>query len=310
MTYILYHKNCLDGFAAYFAWQYFHPTTEHVAIPVQYGEPVPEIPDGSDVLLLDFSYSSGVLAALASRSQSLAVIDHHATAERELSRFSAPNAWTLFSPDQSACLATWHHYSNGLSSPQLLHRIQDYDLWQGQYPDTMAVCSYLRTIEWTYRYWMPLCALPISQLAEKGAPILAYKRQRVEAHATAAICLNLPPGIRVPAVNAPSDLRNEVCARLLERFPDYPAAIVFWQDSTTGQWIYSIRSRACGPWIDCAILAESLGGGGHGTAASFRRFMPPLHRSIQEPMRAQWDDALFFTPFPKCNTSTSHCPCS
>ena len=82
-TYVLYHANCADGFGAAWAAHLALSGKCHL-IPVSYGSPLPpDIPDGSRVYILDFSYSQEIMDALAQRC-TLTVIDHHETSEEAL----------------------------------------------------------------------------------------------------------------------------------------------------------------------------------------------------------------------------------
>jgi hypothetical protein len=81
---VLYHANCLDGFtAAWCAWLSFGDSAEYR--PVQYG-PGQDLPDvtGRDVLIVDFSYPRDVLLEMASNAKSVTLLDHHASAQRDL----------------------------------------------------------------------------------------------------------------------------------------------------------------------------------------------------------------------------------
>ena len=60
LEYILYHKNCEDGFgAAWVAWKALGDQAEY--IPVQHSEMPPELPDRSRVTIIDFSYPRDVI---------------------------------------------------------------------------------------------------------------------------------------------------------------------------------------------------------------------------------------------------------
>ena len=79
---VLFHGGCNDGFCA--AWiyrRYVNPQSEFKA--VQYNTNPPDT-ENRDVIILDFSYERPLLMEMQERAQSLLVLDHHETAEREL----------------------------------------------------------------------------------------------------------------------------------------------------------------------------------------------------------------------------------
>src|SRR5262245_28032311 len=83
MTYVIYHADCPDGFgAAYAAWKrYGNDATYHPARP---GDPLPSLA-GKDVLIADVSWPRAEMLRVAAEARSLVVLDHHKTAEAELS---------------------------------------------------------------------------------------------------------------------------------------------------------------------------------------------------------------------------------
>ena len=63
-TWVLYHANCLDGFgAAWAAWKALGDATNYR--PVHHGDPLPQIPEGQRVFILDFCYPPELLTHLA-----------------------------------------------------------------------------------------------------------------------------------------------------------------------------------------------------------------------------------------------------
>lgn len=103
-TFVLYHANCPDGFAAArAAWMSLGDAATY--LPVSYGDPLPAIPDGSEVYIVDFSYPRPILEELEARC-GLTVIDHHATAQEALSGL----AFAHFDMSKSGAVLTWEHF--------------------------------------------------------------------------------------------------------------------------------------------------------------------------------------------------------
>src|SRR5216683_1478103 len=82
---VLYHgPGCADGFcAAFVAWRVFGDGADYT--PVQYGEAAPDVL-GRRAYILDFSCKRQVMEQLIRDALSLVVLDHHASAEKELER--------------------------------------------------------------------------------------------------------------------------------------------------------------------------------------------------------------------------------
>ena len=124
-SYVLYHGGCSDGFgAAFAAWMRLqHQATEY--IPVSYGKPMPDIPDGSDVYIVDFSYSREMLISLSERCQ-VRVLDHHKTAQAGLEGLP----FCTFDMDKSGAVLAWEYFHPGDDVPEILLYVQDRDLWK------------------------------------------------------------------------------------------------------------------------------------------------------------------------------------
>jgi hypothetical protein len=151
---VLFHRDH-DGVAsAYCAWRIFGDAAEYHS--VQYGEPFPEIPQGSRVFIVDFSWphktngadeiAAGLLG-LAKRCSELVILDHHAgpveTALGTVGEWLAADtqcdfgyrfnralagvelAWTYFRNYSQEATASWPK-----KIPYPLQLIADRDLWR------------------------------------------------------------------------------------------------------------------------------------------------------------------------------------
>lgn len=138
MNYVLYHKNCMDGVGArYAAWKALGDENTKY-IPVQYNEPFPDIDlsDNDHVYIVDFSYSREILVGIANYTR-LTVIDHHASAEKALGDLP----FAIFDMEKSGAVLTWEYFHPSTKIPYFLQILQDYDLWNWELPETLAVTN-------------------------------------------------------------------------------------------------------------------------------------------------------------------------
>ena len=148
--YILYHGTCYDGFGAAWAVRQaiqFREGPPDVYLPCVYGQPMPEIPDGEDVAILDFSYPEETIRSLAKRSKTVTLLDHHKTAENDLRGLVAcpePNMVVVFDMTHSGAYLTWKYYMTE-EVPQLLLYIEDRDLWKKVLPCHEEVSAYIQS---------------------------------------------------------------------------------------------------------------------------------------------------------------------
>lgn len=265
---ILYHASCADGFgAAYVAWRQFvleegrEDVTFHA---VQHGHPMPEIPDGCEVWILDFSYDLPTLLALEHRSASLVVIDHHTTSRDTLEPLSCATWDDRF----SGAVLTWLEFYPGEDVPELLAYVQDRDLWRWEMEGSREFSMALRgLVEMDFDQWHSLATDPmlIKEMIISGAALTEYLNRECARRAKQAE-MDCYQNVKVPIVNE-TQWPSETCEAMLAAYPDAPFAASFFVDQK-GDFVYSLRSRP-GSDVDVSQIAKHFGGGGHRHAAGF-----------------------------------------
>jgi oligoribonuclease NrnB/cAMP/cGMP phosphodiesterase (DHH superfamily) len=277
---IWYHSNCYDGFGA--AWATYHGLrqTGHesgdIALaPVSYSaEDLPELDDGDQLYVVDFSFSREILLSLAERAWRVWVLDHHASAERNLFGLDAEreNLNVEFDMGRSGAVMAWEHFFD-TPPPGLLLYIQDSDLWRFDLPNSREHRAALRSYPMNIPTWDKLANEPGADddLIRQGRTILRFQTQQVE-----QICRKVYPKQlgehEVPVVNT-SVFWSEVGHRLLEDHPDAPF-VASYTDLPGNKRMWSLRSEDSRR--DVSRVAETLGrklgekpGGGHRNAAGF-----------------------------------------
>lgn len=277
--YILYHGNCPDGTgAALAAFKEFGEGA--VYIPVNYGKPPPDMENGSPVFILDFSYPRQTLIALRDHHPDLKVIDHHATAERDLEGLE----FCTFDMNKSGAVLAWEHFHPSIPVPLFIQYLQDRDLWKFELPESREVSAAIGSYPLDFRTWINWVHEwdIIDHLAAEGATCLRLKNQQVDImarnHAWGYLAKNgtsidfeikrlsiTPSGFtEMPVANA-TVFFSEVGERLLELNQDCPCAAYYF-DRNDGNRQWGLRSRKD---FDCSVIAKAFGGGGHKQASGF-----------------------------------------
>lgn len=274
----IYHANCDDGFAAAYAvWKRFGPAVEFVAC--QYGQDAPEV-HGKDVLIVDFSFKRDVMAAIAESAERIIVLDHHKTAEAELSGFTQFRAvrgpfmkrhadWLVggvgvcFDMEKSGCRLAWEYCFGADPMPEWFAAIEDRDLWRFERRGTKEICIAIRSMPRDFELWDMFTA---ERLANEGVAIRRYVEMIVNNICETSFIENIG-GYDVPVAACSYDFVSETAHELLHRNPDAPfaACIVRSHDGVT----YSLRSMD--ERMDVSEIAKANGGGGHRNAAGFRK---------------------------------------
>lgn len=261
MKYVLYHSKCYDGFgAAYAAWKALGDSAKYIA--VGYGYPPPEMPEATDIFIVDFSYPKSVLLDLA-KTAHVVLLDHHKTAEAELGGgafVGYKNPLVRFDMSKSGALLTWEWFHEGKPVPLLIQHISDRDLWAFKLDGTAKIHKALVSIPMDFKVWD---TLDVEQLKKDGEIAERLYTQLVENICEGAWTMDLD-GHKIPVVNT-SIAWSEVGHELTKKFPQAPFAASFTVFDTQVMW--SLRSQGD---FDVSAIAKKFGGGGHKNAAGFK----------------------------------------
>lgn len=288
---VIYHDNCMDGFtAAWAVWRRWGDEPEYIAR--NYGMAPPADLAGKHVLIVDFSFSRGLLVDMVSNggAASVMILDHHKTAREDLDPFlfheSSPGAIgaddalgmlrdldelgrppiiAMFDMERSGAGMAWDFCFGYHTRPKLVDLVEDRDLWRFAFGDEskwlhLALSCGAKDMA----RWDRLASYPHDEI-RKGEAIAAYRDSLVEEIAGRAVPRWIG-GKRGMLVDCPYALVSDVGHRLLDLHLDaqFAAAEVRGVEATT----YSLRSRDDG--ADVSEIARKFGGGGHRNAAGFK----------------------------------------
>lgn len=290
-TLCIYHGHCDDGFAA--AWAVRHALgDENVEFyPGVYQKDPPDV-TGREVILVDFSYKRPVLLDMAAKAISVLVLDHHKTAEEDLSDLVDPflvpeNAgqsgmwfmWqvmalkkvvaqnrlpiaAVFDMTRSGAGLAWDFFHPNMPRPDFINYIEDRDLWRKSLPMGDEFTIALRSYPQSFDVWDGLVKAGALALADQGVSIQRYYRLQVDTMKKDARLSNFA-GHQVMVSNSPYFAASEIAGELAEGMP-FGASFFERGD---GMFQYSLRSRNDG--VDVSEIAKKYGGGGHRNAAGF-----------------------------------------
>ena len=265
-TIVIYHGGCPDGFGA--AWSFWNKYKNSIEYyPASHGELPPDV-SGKDVFIVDFSYKREVLLQMKESANSIVLIDHHASAERESGDLDFCN----FDMNHSGAYLAWDYLFGSENIPPLISYIEDRDLWRWKLPNSNCILSAIDSYPKEFAKWSELNSMlsldhtsedtnwGFKTLKAEGEAILRYKKNLLGSLLDNKFRANIL-GYDVPMVNAPffqSELASELCEG--ESF----AAAYYFNGSS---YRVSLRSKEEGE--DVSKVACEFGGGGHKCAAAF-----------------------------------------
>lgn len=286
--FVLYHHPCTDGTAAALAAWLGGATEGFTFIGCQYGDR-PEIPPGSMVYMLDFSYPRADLEALAAQGTRVVVLDHHKTAAEDLKGLPDPGGYSgramlsaRFDMNKSGAALAWEFFKGTDGGLPIMYQfIQDRDLWKWELNGTKAFAAYLSSVPTTVEDYAKVLAgwdLNAPAYLAAGDAILRVQDEYVKRMAKNAFKVVMF-GQPATVVNAPI-LQSEVCDYILKMKDGATFAGAWSTNGLLDKW--SLRSWDGG--ADVSELAAIHGGGGHRNAAGFA--VPaglPMFNNVETP---------------------------
>lgn len=261
-TLVVYHANCLDGFAAAFAaWLKLGDEAEYLAL--RHGDAAPDV-TGRCVYVLDFCFEREVLARMAAQAERLVVLDHHRTWQEKVGDFSPRSGLVHFDMNKSGARLAWEHF-HASEPPALVRFVEDQDLWRWAYPETAAFMMALGVEPRTFAAWKAvseMAAAEVERFIERGRGMRA-KFDAMCANIVADAFEIQIDGVAGLAANAPGEMVSHVGNLLATRSGTFGLA---WRVDNARIVRCSLRSNAP---FEVEPLARRFGGGGHAQAAAF-----------------------------------------
>lgn len=280
---VIYHAGCWDGFCAAWLMKQRKPDAEFM--PANYGEAPPSDDQvkGKHVYILDFSYPRSVLERIYGLAESLVVLDHHKTAQKDLDGLP----YCVFDMEKSGARLT-HEYIeskidrvNGIGTAPhwLVSYTEDRDLWKWELYESKAINEALRSYPLDFEVWDDIAKADPDELVVEGKAILRAMEQIVAAKVSQSHIVEVPaPGgfdlascwwTKWKVANA-TTLMSETAGALAEE----TGVGCCWFEFQDGNRLYSLRAVKESN-VDVSIMAKAFGGGGHAKAAGFKTMTHP-----------------------------------
>ena len=258
----IYHKNCLDGFTGAWVVNKEYPDAEF--IPGTYNEEI-DVSNlaGEDVIFVDFSTRRDKMIEIAKIAKSVFIMDHHVSAEKELTGLENEfdNVKIIFDISRSGAMIAWDYYNPGKDAPNIVKYVQDRDLWKFTYPETKAITAYMRLLDQTFQEWDKLVDSKIKDIIFVGN-ILERKLQKdVDSLIEACTFEGIVDGYSVLIANIPFMFASDAGHKMVKKKAPFSVTYFVTKD---GNYAYSFRANGK---YDVSKLAAKFGGGGHPNAA-------------------------------------------
>lgn len=248
------------------AWVVHHAINQEKDIEfiaASYQQDLPDVTN-AHVIIVDFSFKKDDMKQLAQKAKSITVIDHHKTAEKELSQLLEDGVIDgIFDMTKSGAMLTWEWFFGNVEPPALIQHIQDRDLWKFELAGTREIQAALYSYQMELSIWDSLMAIDTQTLYTEGVAINRAHMKNVKGLVDFCVYESVIAGYTVPTLNCNYMFASDA-GNIMARGVPFSAT---YQE--TGDRIkYNLRSVEDGG-IDVSEIAAKFGGGGHKHAAGF-----------------------------------------
>lgn len=294
--FVIYHKNCLDGFTGLFVlWLAGTFDKNAIIYPdVPSAQDMPLGLHGKKVGIVDVAYKKDVLRKIVDSAKSVLFIDHHISIKEEIEEIQKyikqnnKKATVYF--DEKGCGASlaWDYFFKD-KKPQLINLIKDNDMGIWELPKTKEFITGLEVnylLEPSYKNlkkWKNLLKeKEIKKVIRFGSVYMEYKKYLLNQNAKRYSLEQFPsqfmfdkfPGFfnkvgqyKVAVYNGSGCPSTSSLGELMMKKIDCDFVFIWSYNLDKKDYVVSLRSVDDG--VDVGSIAQLYGGGGHHSSAAF-----------------------------------------
>ena len=272
---IIYHDNCTDGYTgAFAAYLYFESIGKKdiIYIGASHLNNININVKNKNVCMIDFSYKKDILLDLIKDANKLIILDHHKTAEEDL--FSIPDKNKVFKMNYSGAFLAWLYfiYDDNNVIPDLIHYVQDNDLWTKKLANTNEYSNYIHFYLRNIKSFDELkLLLNNDYLKDKaltiGSTIMEINEININNAVNNSVCKYTKINDKYYFVGYCNSqiLKSEIGNRIFNKYDKADFTAVYNIDDKNNRTIFSLRSL--NDKEDVSYISKLFGGGGHRNAS-------------------------------------------
>lgn len=281
-NFIIFHKNCIDGFSgltvAYMAKLFTHKEQIFAEVPSATAPPL--LATDKNVIAIDVAYSYETLMKLCSIAKRVLFIDHHLGTEEILKKELPTNLKVIYNPNYSGALNAWKYFFPKNAVPIALKYVNDNDIGKWEIKNTLSFitgCEVLMSLipsmdnikKW--KFMLKSTAL-VNKIIKRGKIYEEYKNSLIQENKERATVVEFPGKAvkdvvkgkyKAAVLNGACPGTTSVANAVLDNI-DCDFVIVWSHSVKLNAYFVSFRSRS----VDVNEIAKALGGGGHKLAAA------------------------------------------
>ena len=288
--YVIYHKNCLDGFSAFVVLTGTGTISNNATIypDMPSANEAPPNIDGKRIIIIDVAYKRDVIEEIFSRAASVLFIDHHITIKNDvitLIKLYEDKHIMIYDEHLSGASLTWKYFYPDDPVPRWIKYIQDNDIGTWKYKFTrqfilaLQIKYRLNLSRDTIKRWNKLYDNnEVKRLIRSGHKYMEYQSYLMD-HFSHRYTLELfpsqmvyddykdfftRPGQYMVAVVNGGCPDNSILGNKIATDVDCDLVLLWTFHLDKKQYVISFRSLE----VDVGKIAKAFGGGGHTLASS------------------------------------------
>lgn len=308
----VYHFPCVDGFCSasichMYYEQYNLPHPEYYGI--NYGSELSmDKIIGKNVLIADFSFGHKTIMKMIESCNSIGILDHHKTAEKELEHIN--NKYKVFDMNRCGADLTYEFFYNSTLRPLFVRYVSDNDLWTKKLDLTDEFSSLMKKTKFDFETYIKYILndnLLIKDIITFGKTYHESDLDLIKREKYNISFVRFPNGMygfMGYFFNSP-DLRSEKCNYMLLR-PQYKHLNLvgtFNSDWLNEEDLVSVSLRSSNDRYDVSKIAKLYNGGGHRNASGMRiskkqsKEMMSYSKDLSEYLFKVLDSVKLITPY-------------
>lgn len=287
--YVIYHKNCLDGFSGYFILTTTNTTTENAFVypDVPSSNYVPPNIEGKNIIIIDVAYKKNILLEIIKKSKKTTFIDHHVSIRNDIMglNIGSPHE-IIYDENESGASLVWNYFYKNKKMPRLISYVKDNDIgaWKKKwtFPFIAAISVHYQlipTVENILKWNKLLDDEEIKRLIKKGKVYNEYKEFLIKDNMK-RYSLEKFPGEKLYNNNKNFFTKIGQYKVIVQNGPGCPSSshlsisfldkiecdfVIFWVlNMDRKEYVIQFRSKS----VDVGEIAKLFGGGGHKLASA------------------------------------------
>jgi len=284
-NYIIFHKNCMDGFTGFYIFIKSKCWAKNPIVypDVPFTDKVPPNIKNKNVIVIDVAYKPQIVEQIAEQANKLLFIDHHKTIVDDIKNLNLQKPHKIiYDVNECGASLTWNYFFNNKKMPTFVHYIKDNDLGNWKLKNTYAFISYIETkysldiSKHNLKKWDKLLDKKyLNKLIEKGRLYNEYKTHLIHKYSKNYTLKKFPnkkysnkhlqEGKHTVAVVQCGCPSVSMLGKYIVENIKCDFCIIWNYNIRKNKYTVSLRSNK----VDIGTIAKDFGGGGHKFAAAF-----------------------------------------